>query len=541
MRRSTIPYSVIGLLILAPIEAPANQYSEIVAFGASLTDGGNVYEASAAVLGFHFPVSPPNYMGRFSNGPSWVDRLADLVGVDRPVASLNGGTNHAWSGATTGAVVNLFGVVDMDDQVAGYLQDATFSGEELVVVAGWAALNDFSNLHPRPATASDAAQYMGRSIRDLAAAGAKHIFLPLGMTVRPNAPLRSKVESYNQLLLDEVIATRRDHPETLITTYDVQRTLDSFLADPGAIGIRFVNGQACNDCMFTNPNPVQIADNPNEYLFWEGNHLTDPANAALGQAAFERLTSPYLIDEDFGSLPSSGLPFATTYFDSNVGQPWGPGVVTHENGTLRFQTTGEIPPHSPPERQLETGLMALTWDESEAFTDGYLRATLRAETESDANLVLRGNLGDLSGYLFTGVGKRGQFEMHCFCGDESGLLGTITSPAFEIGVDYHMEASAVSDKLTMKVWRVGEEEPDLPQLTVFNDRLTDGVVALAPASSPAGAARSVRVDVTYNDLTYRPVNAIPEPSSAALLLFGLLACGRIRSTICLDALADKIP
>ena len=81
-----------------------NEYSEIVAFGASLTDSGNVYDASLNVLGFNFPVSPPSYMGRFSNGPSWLDHLADRIGVERPVASETGGNNYAWRSKVRRAV-----------------------------------------------------------------------------------------------------------------------------------------------------------------------------------------------------------------------------------------------------------------------------------------------------------------------------------------------------------------------------------------------------------------------------------------------------
>ena len=61
--------------------AKAQAYSEIVAFGASLTDGGNVLIASPDILGYAHPPSPPNYEGRFSNGPSWLDFLADRIGV----------------------------------------------------------------------------------------------------------------------------------------------------------------------------------------------------------------------------------------------------------------------------------------------------------------------------------------------------------------------------------------------------------------------------------------------------------------------------
>ena len=50
------------------------------------------------VFGFSAPPSPPYYMGRFSNDAIWVDVLSDELGLERPRASLAGGTNYAYGG-----------------------------------------------------------------------------------------------------------------------------------------------------------------------------------------------------------------------------------------------------------------------------------------------------------------------------------------------------------------------------------------------------------------------------------------------------------
>src|SRR4051794_6489859 len=64
----------------------------IVSFGDSLTDTGNLYAATGQ------PPAPYD-MGRFSNGPLWVEYLANQLGVAAPTASLLGGSNYAWAGA----------------------------------------------------------------------------------------------------------------------------------------------------------------------------------------------------------------------------------------------------------------------------------------------------------------------------------------------------------------------------------------------------------------------------------------------------------
>lgn len=53
-------------------------FEGIVVFGDSLSDTGNFYYIS----GDTYPVSPPYYNGRFSNGPVWIETLAPLLGVD---------------------------------------------------------------------------------------------------------------------------------------------------------------------------------------------------------------------------------------------------------------------------------------------------------------------------------------------------------------------------------------------------------------------------------------------------------------------------
>lgn len=56
----------------------------------------------------------------------------------------------------------------------------------------------------------------------------------------------------------------------------------------------------------------------------------------------------------------------------------------------------------------------------------------------------------------------------------------------------------------MKVWAVGDEEPELPQLVVYDDGLSQGTVGLIPASSPTLFSDPTQVDVTYDDVKFLP-------------------------------------
>ena len=130
------------LFMFASVFAAAGQeseFSELIVFGDSLSDTGN--------LAFHVPdnaaPSPPYAKGRFSNGPIWVEPLADYLGVPQPEPSGPGGTNHAWAAATTRDELQLFPrtyVPGLDAQITEYLANESPQKGQLFSV--WVGTND---------------------------------------------------------------------------------------------------------------------------------------------------------------------------------------------------------------------------------------------------------------------------------------------------------------------------------------------------------------------------------------------------------------
>src|SRR4026209_484478 len=67
----------LALLVMAKL-AFAGPFSTIILFGDSLSDTGNVFDATSAVPGTAaIPISPPYFRGRFANGPMWIEELAN--------------------------------------------------------------------------------------------------------------------------------------------------------------------------------------------------------------------------------------------------------------------------------------------------------------------------------------------------------------------------------------------------------------------------------------------------------------------------------
>jgi len=122
----------------------AKNTKELVVFGDSLSDTGNLYYVATELRdGPVIPYDPPYWEGRFSNGLVWVEYLADLMDVERPTPSIDGGTNYAWGGAQTG---DGFSSVDpralnIEEQIKSFLDVDYPKDNQLFIL--WAGANDF--------------------------------------------------------------------------------------------------------------------------------------------------------------------------------------------------------------------------------------------------------------------------------------------------------------------------------------------------------------------------------------------------------------
>ena len=153
-----------GVFLLLNKSKP--QFQNVVVFGDSLSDQGNVFLHSNET----FPLEP-YYKGRFSNGRVWVELLAEELGLEPLQPSRLGGTNYAYGGARTGPGLKD-GKPNIGEQIEEFLNDHKKADPKtLYILCGGG--NDFldgkffytiSNLK--------------KHIIDLVDAGAKHILIP---------------------------------------------------------------------------------------------------------------------------------------------------------------------------------------------------------------------------------------------------------------------------------------------------------------------------------------------------------------------------
>lgn len=278
MRRFELLVAFSVFLCLGAAAASAEPFSQLVVFGDSLSDTGNVSQITSGLI----PESPPYFDGRFSNGPVWVEELSSQLDLPAAGPSLAGGTNCAFGGAKTGGGFTSLIVPNLGRQITAYLGGHTLSAEELIVV--WGGANDL--LNDLQADPSLPVSNLADHITTLAGAGGESFLVP-------NLPPLGKTPRYrggsDELLLDALssqfnglLAARLDDLETSLEIevfrFDVFDLMQQIMDDPASFGFSNVTQPALDPQAGPRPN----AD---EYLFWDDLHPTTTAHQIFGDRA----------------------------------------------------------------------------------------------------------------------------------------------------------------------------------------------------------------------------------------------------------------
>lgn len=269
--------------------AQAQEYTDLVAFGDSLSDVGNL-----ALFGAAPP--PPYSGGRFSNGPVWVEQLG--FGPLGGFGDTTGSSSWAFGGAWTSTDPLP---PAMTTQVAAYLgSGGTFGGDDLVTLWG-GANNIFDNLgaasvNPNPlgyisGVAVAAANDIGGLVNTVADAGAGTILVPnlpaLHVTPQFNGHpaqllAQTAATAYNTQLSANLFAQAAANPDANIILMDVYSAGLVLAADPGRFGFTNVT-QTC----FTG---LSVCATPGTYLYWDGVHPTTAGHAFIAALATDYIS-----------------------------------------------------------------------------------------------------------------------------------------------------------------------------------------------------------------------------------------------------------
>jgi thermolabile hemolysin len=282
MRQQILASAAVLFSVFLPNPVMAANFSEIYVFGDSLSDTGQLFQQSQSEV----PPSPSYFEGRFSNGPVWVEYLAEQLNVP-----FNPDTNFAHGGATTGQM-NLNQTVSRGllDQVASFQRTYDVADPNALYIV-WAGPNDYLGNQER--NPQQPVSNVSTAIAALAAMGAQNFLVP-NLPNLGNLPGTRHRETSVQL--NELIRLHNDGlAESLqqlasrlgsgveIIPLNVNEIYNRVLDNPANFGFQNVT----EPCL--NQQQGVICQNPDEYLFWDDIHPTTFAHEQLGNYAFQIL------------------------------------------------------------------------------------------------------------------------------------------------------------------------------------------------------------------------------------------------------------
>lgn len=295
----TVKWLFFILLLLRGSLALADEgYSKIVAFGDSLSDNGNLYR----ILGNMTPFIPndgqpplPYFYGRFSNGPTAVEILAEKLNLPLQDFAI-GGAETGFNNSDT----RLDGTGLLAQIKQAVHKEASLDHEALFLV--WAGPNDFlanngagfadSNTIP------NAVANISQAIIELYQHGARNFLVPLmpdlGLTPEllslPSAKAASlETDIFNQNLKTEVGVLSGTLKHANIVLFDTAGLLRDVVANSSGYGFTNVTSTCIDnpDCILHSFNSGPA----DKYLFWDGIHPTAFGHQLIGMS-FMALIAP---------------------------------------------------------------------------------------------------------------------------------------------------------------------------------------------------------------------------------------------------------
>lgn len=263
-------------IVLGASTTQAGPFGEIVVFGDSLSDNGNL------LLVEYQPLPDPElyWEGHFSNGAVWVDYLANATHFNTNLI------DRAIGGAQSDGLIPP-GVIQ---QVATHIlvTGSPLSPNNLYVI--WIGGNDHLNGN---VDFQEVVDNINEAMTKLADDGAMSMlimnlpdlgFIPdtLGTNEAPQATAFS--ENFNAALANMIDTFRAAHQEIKIYEFDVEALFLKVRANPVTFG--FIN--------VTQPSPnFSVPDNFDGagYLFWDDRHPTTQMHALIAGQVFNEISA----------------------------------------------------------------------------------------------------------------------------------------------------------------------------------------------------------------------------------------------------------
>jgi outer membrane lipase/esterase len=308
MPRNRYLAGAIAAALLFGASASATDFSNVIVFGDSLSDNGNIALASGSPVPMRFTTNP---------GTTTAENVASGLGFTL-APSLAGGTDYAFGGA--GLVNNVAAVPTLPQQLQMYLGANGGKADSQALYQVWGGANDIfylssalSDPNAIAAGTVNAAKTEIGLLGGLQAAGARYVVvynLPdLGKTPSAAAGGPAAQAGASQLaviyngVLNSGIGQLSSNGLNVIPV-NTYALLNEVIANPAGYGFANVTAPACTggsgSSIQCGPQgsgaPVTYAPGTDQtYLFADGVHPTTAAHAMLGQYVLSVIRAPQQI------------------------------------------------------------------------------------------------------------------------------------------------------------------------------------------------------------------------------------------------------
>jgi phospholipase/lecithinase/hemolysin len=296
---------------LLPLKAIAVSFTEMYVFGDSLSDTGNTFGFTAG----NIPPSPPYFPGRFSNDLIWIDYLAADLGVNPTTYAdviLGGiapteGINFAFGGATTGEdnTISLTFPIFPDlpalqNQISFFTDNFSTTADAEALYILWGGANDYlpteGTFEPLT-TSTESIKNLSNAVNSLADVGAQNIMV-VNLPNLGDTPVAFNANEEQPGTTDRLNSLSEEHNTALAAEInDLSLSLASdvnlILFDLNELFTTVTNNPEQFD--FTNITTGCLlvgCTNPDEFLFWDAQHVTTAAHQFIAEAALDTLEAP---------------------------------------------------------------------------------------------------------------------------------------------------------------------------------------------------------------------------------------------------------
>lgn len=304
MKKHLFVVGITVLAITAPLRASAATFSKFFVFGDSLSDTGNVFNATQGAV----PPSPPYFNGRFSNSKNWVDFVGDKLNLtptrftELPGVPATQGVNFATGGANSGkgnAVVPdapLPGVLEQVGLFAQGLQATQQPADPNALYALWAGANDY--IFGGVTDSSETVKNIANSVGLLTQAGAKNIAvfnlpdlgkLPIVQT-DTDPQLRSKqLTEITGLHNTALTNALKGFSGANIINVDVNSLFNRVVANPAEFNFQ----SATIPCVIGDFANIQsVCTNPEALVFFDAVHPSSKSHNLIAQVTLAAIHKP---------------------------------------------------------------------------------------------------------------------------------------------------------------------------------------------------------------------------------------------------------